>query len=114
MARLLAAILFLCSNSAFAIDTAIRVLGVYAQGSTVGVDYMRNHLNQIRDTWNNTGLSGSSGISVEILNGGTAVPTNLPGMPTSNISIADWAFSQPGLTSVRNAWAADVVILFNS
>jgi hypothetical protein len=113
MMRLLVAILIFCSNSAFAIDTSIRVLGVYPQGASINAQYMRDQLNGISSSWNGTGLNGSSGISVEILNGANAVPASLPGMPTANVSISSWAPSQSDIVSLRNAWSADVVILFS-
>jgi hypothetical protein len=113
MMRLLVAILFFCSSSALAIDTSIRVLGVYPQGASIDGQYMRDQLTMISSAWNATALAASSGIAVEVLNGSNPVSAVLAGMPTTNVPISSWAPSHPNLVSVRSSWSADVIVLFS-
>jgi hypothetical protein len=82
MKRLLGILLLLhWSGASFAIETTIRVLGVIPSQVTGQVTYMQAQLEYLRQSWINTQMPTSSGISVEILNGGTPVSAALPGLP---------------------------------
>lgn len=114
MKRILVILVLLFSvRSADALDTTIRVLGVYPSGTAIGMGYMQSQLSTLRQAWLNTGMPTSSGISIEIVNGETPIPVDLPGRPSTFQDLVTWANSQPGVVNARNAWAADVVILFS-
>jgi hypothetical protein len=107
---LLALVLF--SVPAFAVDTSIRVLGVYPSNATIDPAYMRERLANIVPTWTGSNLHISSATTVEVLNNNVAVPVTLPGWPASLEEASKWAASEPAITQVRAANAADVIILF--
>ena len=64
MKRLLVILLLLCWHSnAFAIETTIRVLGVTPSHVTGQVTYMQAQLEFLRQSWINTQMPTSSGVS---------------------------------------------------
>ncbi len=92
-------------------ETTIRILGVYPISESYDSLKMKAQLQQIASTWNDTGLPSSSATTVTLLNLAVPVPVNyaLPG----TISIAaQTAHQDTAIRALRNAWQADVIILF--
>jgi hypothetical protein len=114
MRRLLLPVLLLWTNSASAIDVSIRVLGVYPSHATGQVTYLAEQLTYLKDTWNNTGLHASSGIGVELVNGGQPIVAALAGMPATVVATPGWAAANPTIVQLRNSWQADVIVLLTT
>jgi Metallo-peptidase family M12 len=114
MRSILIALLLLSSFSASAQETTIRVLGAYVTGLSLSTSQMTAQLQGIVSSWNSSGLPATSVTTVQLLNGAVAVPVNYPGLPSTMEATAEAAYQQPALTSVRQQWQADVIILFRS
>lgn len=115
MRNLILGVLYLMSFAATAqTDTTIKVLGIYPSHMSLNASQMTSHLQQIPSNWNAAGLPAAAVTTIGLLNGAVAVPISYPGIPATVNATADQARYATEVRNIRQAWQADVVVLFTS
>jgi hypothetical protein len=114
MKKIFIAFALIFAMDATAQETTIRILGAYPSHLSLSPTNMTSHLQAIATAWNSSGLPGGSVTTVQLLNGAVAVPVSYPGLPSTPGNASGDAHTQPSIQALRNAWQADVILLFTN
>lgn len=112
MKRIFGLLLLFIMQSSHAVDTTVRVLGIHPTGTGGVPGTMVYHIQSMDEAWRATGLHTSSGVSVQLLNGGVPIEADLSTLPTLLRDTPRWAATHPPVVQLRDQYAADVVVVF--